>query len=149
MIVVQEAVIDAVREIASLARGTLLREGTHLPTVILHAPGAMIPLVLPFKTGAQKRAMAAYAREQALEHAAYAVTTVTCGRVIDQRTGDEEETLVLVTAIQGGSPHYYSQRCIRTPDRRVVAFDEPVEGDAAAMPGQMMIFPDWSRELKH
>ena len=90
-----------------------------------------------------------YVKQQALEKHAYAVTTVTCARVIDSRTGEEQESLVLATSIQGGSPHVVTQCFTRGPDRRVIAFSDPEEGDRAAMPGQMFIIPTWNDQIGH
>jgi hypothetical protein len=88
-------------------------------------------------------------RKKAVESHAYAVTTVTCARIVDSRSGDEEEALIMATAIQGGRPYYCRQSYIRDRDRRVIAFGELVEGDAAAMPGQMLIMPDWDEQTCH
>jgi hypothetical protein len=149
MIAAEETVIEAVRAILPIARQTLLQDGSHLPTALLHTFDGILPYVLPFKDDEEKKALTKYVRELALEKHAYAVTMVTCARVIDSRTGEEKESLVLATSIQGGSPHVLTQGFTRGPDRRVVAFAEPEEGDHAALPGQMFIIPTWDDEIGH
>ena len=149
MLVVDQSVILTVKEILSISKRTLLDEGTHLPTAVLHTMEGMFPIVLPFKNQEQKAALVEFVKKQALERHAFAVTTVTCARVVDSRTGEEEESLVLTTAIQGGRPHVVVQPYVRGPDRSVTGFGDAEEGDAAAMPGQMMIIPDWEEEVCH
>ena len=149
MILVSDSIKEVVRTISEVARETLLQQGTHLPTAVIHTLEGAVTIVLPFKDDAQKRALVAYVRKKALEDHAYAVTTVTCARIVDSRSGDEEEAIVMATAIQGGRPHYCRQSFIRDSDRHVIAFGELVEGDAAAMPGQMLIMPDWDELTCH
>ena len=149
MIVVYQSVIDAAREILSVARKTILEEGTHLPTAVLHTMDGMFPILLPFKNNEQKGALVEFVKQQAIERHAFAVTMVTCGRIVDSRTGEEEESLVLATSIQGGRPHLIVQSYLRGPDRHVIAFGDVKEGDLAAMPGQMMIIPPWDEEVSH
>jgi hypothetical protein len=149
MLFAHQSVIKSVHAVLSIARETLLREGSHLPTAILHTLEGLFPIVLPFKDDDQKKALMEVVKKQAIEQHAFAVTAITCGRIIDSRTGEEEESLVIATAIQGGSPHVIVQSYVRGPDRRVIAFGDVTEGDAAAMPGQMMIVPPWEEETRH
>lgn len=149
MIVVDDTIREVVRTISRIARQTLLEQGSHLPTAVLHTVEGMVTIVLPFKDDTQKRALVDYVRRKALECHAFAVTTVTCAQIVDARSGDQEEALVLATAIQGGKPYYCRQSYIRDQDRHVIAFGELVEGDHAAMPGQMMILPNWEEEISH
>jgi hypothetical protein len=86
---------------------------------------------------------------QATEASAYAVTTITCARIVDSRTDEEQESLVLTTCVYRGRPYYMTQPFFRDADRRVVRFGELREGDDAAMPGQMMIIPEWQEEAVH
>lgn len=144
-----ELVVGQVRELLPIAQGTLREYGTHFPTAILHTPDGLVPIVLPFKNDDQKRAMVARVKVQATEASAYAVTMITCARVVDSRTDEEYESLVLTTSVYRGPPHFMTQPFFRDADRRVVAFAEPREGDDAAMPGQMMIVPEWEDELEH
>ncbi|MBI4965236.1 MAG: hypothetical protein HY913_18315 [Desulfomonile tiedjei] len=142
-------VAETVREILRIACRTLQEEGSHLPTAVLHTLGGMIPIVLPFEDDDQKRALVDLVKEKALEKGAYAVTTITCARIVDSRTGNEEESLILATSIQRGRPYVVVQPYSRDADRRVIGFGETIEGERAAMPGQMMIFPDWEAETSH
>lgn len=149
MVAVDSLIGERVRKIAAIARQNLLEQGTHLPTAIVHTLEGMFPIVLPFKNDEQRRALVEYVKEQALERHAFALTTVTCARVKDARTGREEETLVLTTAIQGGAPYVAVQSFRRGPNDVVTDFGELVEGERAAGPGQMTIFPDWDGETRH
>ena len=99
MIVVHQSVIDSAREILSVARKTILEEGTHLPTAVLHTMDGMFPILLPFKNNEQKGALVEFVKQQAIERHAFAVTMVTCGRIVDSRTGEEEESLVLALSL--------------------------------------------------
>ena len=149
MIVAYESVIDAARDILSVARKTILEEGTHLPTAILHTLEGLFPILLPFKNNEQKSALVEFVKQQAMEKHAFAVTMITCGRIVNSRTGEEEESLVLATSIQGGRPHLIIQPYFRGPDRHVIGFGDIEEGDLAAMPGQMMIIPPWDEQVSH
>jgi hypothetical protein len=150
MIIDLNSLIDeTVRVLLRIACRTLQEEGSHLPTAILHTMGGMIPIVLPFKNDQQRRALVEQVKKQALAKAAYAVTTITCGRIVDSRTGREQESLILATSIQRGRPHVVVQPFARDADRRVTGFGEAIEGERAAMPGQMMILPDWDKEVWH
>lgn len=149
MIAIDSLIPERVRKIAVIARQNLLEQGTHLPTAILHTLDGMFPIVLPFKNDEQRKALIDYVKDQAIQRHAFAVTTVSCAKVVDSRTGKEEETLVLATAIQGGSPYMAVQAFARGSDDVVTGFGELVEGDKAAGPGQMTIFPDWEGETRH
>lgn len=149
IIAVDSLIADRVRKIATIARRNLREQGTHLPTAIVHTMEDMLPIVLPFKNDDQKKALVEYVKDQALRRHAFAITTVTCARLVDSRTGQEEETLVLATTIQGGAPYIAVQSFSRGPTDVVEDFGELVEGDRAAGPGQMMIFADWEGETRH
>jgi len=149
MIIVEQAVPETVREIVAIAKRTLLELGTHIPTAVLHTLEGIVPIVLPFKDDAHKRALVDYVKNQALARHAYAVTTVTSARIVDSRTGAEEECLVVATSIRGGRPHFMVLRYVRGPDKQVIEFGESSEGDLAAMPGQMLIVPSWEDEVSH
>ena len=149
MIVAEESVVEAVRAVLPIARQTLLQEGSHLPTALIHTLDGILTCVLPFKDDEQKRTLVDYVKQQAIKKHAYAVTTVTCARVTDSRTGEEQETIVVATAIQGGPPHIVTQDFIRDPDKKLIAFSEPEEGAHAALPGQMFIIPAWEEETGH
>lgn len=149
IVVVEASVVGTVRQILAVARSTLQQHGTHLPTAVLHTLEGVLPIVLPFKNDEQKRALVEYVKKEAIERHAFAVTTITCARVVDSRTGSESEALVLATAIQGGGPYTVVQHFSRHSDRSIGLFGELTEGDEAAMPGQMIIFPDWQEEVGH
>lgn len=149
IVAVEESIAHAVKEILAIARATLREHGSHIPTAILHTLEGLLPIILPFKNAEQKKGLVEYVKIQALQRHAYAVTTVTCARIVDSRTGDEEEALVAATAIQGGSPYVVVQRFSRDSDRVVMEFADPTEGEGAAMPGQMLILPDWEEEVRH
>lgn len=150
MVALEAAVRESVDKILSIARTTLVQQGTHIPTAILHTLEGLFPIVLPFEDDEQKRTFVELVKAQAIERHAFAVTTVTCARVVDSRTGEEEEeALVLGTSVQAGQPHMVMQRYWRNAERSVVRFGEVMEGDEATLPGQMMIFPDWDEETRH
>ena len=149
MINAEHTIVERVRTIMAIARQNLLETGSHLPMAILHTIEGVFPIMLPFKDIDQKRALIQFVKGQALEKKAFAVSTITCAKVIDSRTGEKEESIVVATAVQGGRPHYASQSYVRGPDRHVLAFGKAVEGDGAATPGQMMIIPEWDRETRH
>jgi hypothetical protein len=144
-----DLVTDSVRAILGIARETLVRHGTHLPTAVLHTLQGLIPIVLPFKDDEQKRALVDYVKRQAIETHAFAVTTVTNARICNSRTGGEQECLVLATVIQRGSPQVLLQHYSKDEQTGDVEFGEAITGDEAIMPGQMMIFPDWEEETCH
>lgn len=149
MIDIERAVRDAARELLAMARGMLLDQGTFLPTAVIHTEEGLYPTVLPFKTEEQRKQLVESVKEKAVEMDAYAVTTLTCARLVDSRTGVEEETVVLTTVIQGGEPYTVVQPYTRDENRSVLCFGEISEGDAAAMPGQMTIYPEWPEETVH
>ncbi len=149
IVAVEASIAEAVRAILSTARTTLVEQGTHLPTAILHTLEGLIPMVLPFKDDAQKKGLVDYVKAQALERHAYAVTMVTCAHIVNSRTGGEEEALVIATTVQGGVPSVVLQHFSRDADGVAVAFGDVIEGEDAAMPGQMLIFPDWEQEVRH
>lgn len=144
-----DLVRDSVRAILGIARETLVRHGTHLPTAVLHTMQGLIPIVLPFKDDEQKRALVNYVKRQAIDTHAFAVTTVTNARIRDSRTGREQECLVLATVVQRGTPYVLLQHYWKDEQNGTVEFGKAVTGDEAVMPGQMMIFPDWDEETCH
>jgi hypothetical protein len=146
---VDQSIMDSIRQILDIARRTLQEQRTHLPTAILHTWEGMFPLVLPFKDDSQKKALVDFAKEQVREKQAYAVTTVTVGRIVSARTGDEEECLVVATVIQPGRAYVITQQFFRDELRNTIELGELREGDDAVMPGQMAIFPAWDHEICH
>ncbi len=130
-------------------RFTLQKQRTHLPTAILHTWQGMFPLVLPFEDDSQKKELVDFVKEQVREKQAYAVTTVTVGRILSTRTGDEEECLVVATVIQPGRAYTIMQKFLRDELRNTIEFGELSEGDDAVVPGQMAIFPAWDHEICH
>jgi hypothetical protein len=146
---IDQTILDAIRQILEIAQFTLLERGEHLPTAVLHTWDGMLPIVLPFKDDEQKKALMEYVKKQAIERQAFAVTTVTLARILDCRTNEDEECLVVATAIQPGRPYVIVQRFSRDQGGHVTDFSEIVEGDDAAMPGQMIIFPQWEEETYH
>lgn len=146
---VYQSIVETVRQLLEIARSTLEQDGSHLPTVVLHTVEGMIPIVLPFKDDDQKKALVNYVKKEAVERHAFAVTTITSARIIDPRTGVEQECLVLATSVQGGRVYVVVQHFSRDKDLGVIDFGEVIEGEDAAMPGQMVIFPDWDEEVCH
>ncbi len=146
---VHSSIQEAVRKILEIARFTLQEHKLHMPTAVIHSFDGMVPIILPFKDDEQKRALVEYVKDEAVKIHAYAVTAVTSARIVDSRTGAEEECLVLATAIQGGRPYVLVQHFTRDDDRGIVDFGAVVEGEDAEMPGQMIIMPEWDREVSH
>jgi hypothetical protein len=146
---VDQSILEGIRQIMDIARFTLMEQGEHLPTAVLHTWDGLFPIVLPFEDDAQKKALVDYVKEQAAEKEAFAVTTVTIGRVVDSRTNEHEDCLVVATAIQPGRPYVVVQRFSRDEKMKRIDFGEIIEGDDAAMPGQMIIFPHWGEEIAH
>ena len=145
-----ESIVATVREILTIARDTLTQEGTHFPTVVLHTMGGRVPIVLQYKDDEQRKALVAYVKQRSVEIHAFAVSTITCARIVDTRTGNEQECLVVATTVQGGVPYVVVQHFARTePPADVITFGDVIEGEDAVMPGQMMIFPDWHEEMCH
>jgi hypothetical protein len=149
IIPVEQSIDDTLKKILEIARFTLQEHKSHLPTAILHTLEGIFPIVLPFKDDEQKRALMEYVKKQAIESHAFAVTTVTSARVVDSRTGAEEECLVLATVVQRGKPHVVLQYFSRDEKRGVIEFGEVVDGEEAVIPGQMIIFPEWEDEIAH
>jgi hypothetical protein len=110
---VDESIMDAIQQILEIARFTLEEQGDHLPTAVLHTWDGMFPIVLPFEDDAQKRNLVDYVKKQAAEKQAFAVTTITLARIVDFRTHEDEECLVVATAIQPGRPYVVVQRFAR------------------------------------
>jgi len=144
-----ESIIDSAREMLGIARRTLAQEGTHFPTAVLHTMGGMVPMVLPFRDHEQRSALVAYVKQKSVELHAFAVSTITCARIVDSRTGRDQECLVVATTVQRGLPHVVVQHFARNEPAKAIEFGEIIEGDDAVMPGQMMIFPDWDEEICH
>jgi hypothetical protein len=146
---VDQSIMDSIHQILDIARYTLQEQRTHLPTAILHTWQGMFPIVLPFKDDSQKKALVDFVKEQALEKKAFAVTTVTVGRIVNSRTGNEEECLVVATVIQPGRCFMIRQEFFRDEFLERIDFGELREGDDAVVPGQMAIFPVWDNEICH
>lgn len=145
----KETIVSTAREILRIARYTLQEQGIHLPTAILHTMDRMIPIVLPFKDETQKAALTAHVKQQSALNSAHAVTTVTSAKVVDSRTSEEQQCLVVATAIQGGRPHVILQYFSRDEDTGLIEFGEVVEGEDAELPGQMIIIPEWEEGIWH
>jgi hypothetical protein len=143
------SIAETVRQLVKIAKTALQENRTHLPTAVIHTLTGTVPMVLPFKEEDQKKAMVDYVKNQALEMHAYAVTMITSAHIVDSRTGKKEECLVLATTIQRGKPHVMVQHFVRDEATEAVVFGDLVEGEDAALPGQMMIFPDWDEETCH
>jgi hypothetical protein len=146
---VNQTITETVRELLIIARSTLEKDGSHLPTAIIHTIEGMIPIVLPFEDDAQKKALVDYVKKEAVERHSFAVTTITCARIVDARTGQDQECLVLATSVQGGRSYVVVQHFSRNENPDRIDFGEVVEGVDAEMPGQMTIFPDWDEEVCH
>jgi hypothetical protein len=144
-----QAIIETVRDLLVIARSTLEQYGSHLPTAVIHTVEGIIPIVLPFEDDAQKKILMNYVKKEAVERHSYAVTTITSARIVDSRTGHEQECLVLTTAVQGGRSYVVVQHFSRKEDQNAIDFGEVIEGEDAHMPGQMTIFPDWDHEVCH
>jgi hypothetical protein len=149
MIDVADLALKGAREVLAMARSLVLRQGALYPTAVLHTREGLTPLVLPFKNSEQKRAMVTYVQQRALDLHAYAVTTVTCARVVDSRTREEEESIICVTTVQGGAPLFMAQTLTRDEQGVVICFGDVEEGDSVCGPGQMMILPEWDRQTRH
>jgi hypothetical protein len=146
---VNQTIIETVRQLLAIARSTLEQDGAHLPTAILHTVEGMIPIVLPFKDELQRRSLVDFVKKEAVERHCFAVTTITSARIVDARSGLEQECLVLATSVQGGRSYVVVQYFSRNEDSDGIDFGEIVEGEDADMPGQMTIFPDWDEEVCH
>jgi hypothetical protein len=147
---VNQSLVEIIRELLEIARRTVQAEGTHLPTAILHNMEGMYPIVLPFKNVEQKQALVDYVKKQAVETHCFAVTTITEAKIVDSRTGSEQECLVLATAVQGGQVYTVVQHFSKNKDMGgMIEFGEVLEGDNATCPGQMVILPEWEEEVSH
>jgi len=144
-----QSIGEIVRQLLVVARSTLEEEGLHLPTAILHTVEGMLPIVLPFKDDNQKRALTNFVKKEAVQRHSFAVTTITSARIVDSRTGEDKECLVLATSVQGGRPYIVVQHFSRRDQAGPIEFGEIIEGEDAEMPGQMIIFPDWDTEVCH
>jgi len=149
IVAVRDLIVESVRKMAPIARQTLQASGSHTPTAILHTISGLLPIVLPYENNEQKIECVEYVKEQALERHAYAVTTITNSSIIDCRTGDGEEALVLATSVQGGQPYVVIQKYTRDKAGFIESFGDITEGADAAIIGQMLIFPEWDRENTH
>ena len=148
IIPVQQSIDEALKKILEIARFTLQEQKAHLPTAILHTLEGIFPIVLPFKNDEQKRALVEYVKKQAIESHAFAVTTVTSARIVNSRTGEEQECLVSATVVQRGKTYVVLQYFSRDATG-AIEFGEVVEGEDAIIPGQMIIFPEWEEEVAH
>lgn len=143
IVAVDESVKRAVEVMLPIARDTLRRDGRHYPTAVLHTMTGAIPIMLTYQDCAQRRDQVEQVKTMALEENAYAVTAITCAKVVDYRSSFFEEALVLATTVRGARPYVVTQNFHRDANGNVVCFEDPVQGEDAVMTGQMMIFPDW------
>lgn len=143
IIVVDEAVKKAVRVILPIARDTLLRDGSHSPTAVLHTMSGAIPVLMTFRDTTQRRDQVEQVKTMALEENAYAVSAITCAKVMDYRSNEFEEALVVATTVRGMSPYIVTQNFFRDSHGNIRNFSDPVEGEDAWVLGQMLIFPEW------
>lgn len=144
---VDQFIMDAIRQILEVARYTLVEQRTHLPTAVLHTWQGAVPYVLPFKDDVQKKSLVDFVKEQVREQEAFAVTTVTIGRIVDSRSREETECLVVATVIQPGRTFVITQEFTRDEERGTIELGDVQEGDDAVMAGQMAIFPTWDEEI--
>jgi hypothetical protein len=140
---------ETVYRLLEIAQFTLQEHKTHIPTAILHAFDGMTPIVLPYENDDHKRALIDFVKEEAVKKDAYAVTVITSSKIEDRRSGLEQECLVLATSLQGGSPYVVVQHFTREHNNDIILFGDLIEGDGAEMPGQMIIFPEWNKEIYH
>lgn len=145
IIAIDESVKRAVKVMAPIARDTLKRDGSHSPTAVLHTMSGVIPVLMTFQDAAQRKDQVEQVKIMALTENAYAVSAITCARVIDCRSSHYEEALVIATTVRDCSPYILTQNFLRDNNGNVVSFEDPVEGDDAWTIGQMMIFPDWDK----
>lgn len=149
IVAIHDMIVESVRRMAPIARKTLLASGSHIPTAILHTMSGLFPIIIPYETQEQKKTLVEYVKKEAIERHAFAVTTITNSSIIDCRTGMGEEALVLATSIQGGLPYVVIQKYTRNELGAIANFHDILEGDDAAIIGQMIIFPDWDLEHEH
>ncbi|MGC8605170.1 MAG: hypothetical protein ACP5VS_15995 [Desulfomonilaceae bacterium] len=147
IVAVIDLVVESVRKMAPIARRTLKASGSHTPTAILHTISGLLPILLPFENNQQKKECVEYVKKEALKRNAFAVTTITNSSIIDCRTGEVEDALVLATSIRGCQPYVVIQKYTRDKFGLIEHFYDIVEGDEAFIVGQMLIFPDWEMEI--
>lgn len=143
IVAVDEAVKKAVSVILPIARDTLIRDGSHSPTAVLHTMNGAIPVLMTFQDTTQRRDQVEQVKTMAVEENAYAVSAITCAKVVDYRSNEFEETLVIATTVRGLSPYIVTQNFFRDSLGEIKHFSDPVEGEDAWVLGQMLIFPDW------
>ncbi len=143
IVAVDEAVKKAVSVILPIARDTLRRDGSHSPTAVLHTMNGAIPVLMTFQDTTQRREQVEQVKIMALQENAYAVSAITCAKVVDHRSNAFEETLVIATAVRGMSPYIVTQNFFRDSSGGIKDFSDPVEGEDAWVLGQMLIFPEW------
>ncbi len=146
---IETEIKNALKVIIDIACFTLLEHKTHLPTAVIHTFEGLTPVVLPFRSDEERKRLVERVKRQAIEEHAYAVTTITSASVVDSRTGDKTECLVLASTIQGGRPYIIVQHFTRDPEKREITLGDRSEGADAEAPGQMLIFPEWEEETKH
>ncbi|MFH0957577.1 MAG: hypothetical protein V1897_02640 [Pseudomonadota bacterium] len=147
ILAIRETIVESVRKIAPIARQTLQLSRTHSPTAILHTISGFYPIVMYYENSEQKKAVVEYVKKEARERHAYAVTTITNNTIVDCRSGEGEEALVLATSIRGCQPYIVMQKYARNMLGAVASFYEMIEGEEAVAPGQMLIFPEWDQEI--
>lgn len=145
MLVVDESVKRAVNLILPIARDTLKRDGSHSPTAVLHTMKGAIPVLMTFQDIVQRRDQVGLVKNMALEENAFAVSAITCAKVVDHRLNVFEESLVIATTVRGMNPYIVTQGFFRDSSGKVTRFGDPVEGEDAWVLGQMMIFPEWDQ----
>lgn len=143
IVAVDESVKRAVEVMLPIARDTLRRDGCHSPTAVLHTLTGVIPILLTFQDIVQRRDQVEQVKVMALEEDAFAVSAITSAKVVDYRSSEFEEALVIATTIRGAKPYVVTQSFLRDPNGAVTSFKDPLEGEDAFMVGQMMIFPEW------
>jgi hypothetical protein len=126
-----------------IARDTIRRDGAHSPTAILHTVSRVIPVMMTFQDIRQRRDQVEEVKKMALEEDAYAVSAISCARVVDCRLSVYEEALVIATTARGLPPYFVKQNFIRDAQGNVIMFEDPVKGEDAWAIGQMMILPEW------
>ena len=150
MIIVDDSIKEVVRTISGIARQTLLQQGSHLPTAVLHTLEGMVTFVLPFKDDVQKKALVDYVRKKALESHAYAVTTVTSARIVDSRSGRRRRGYRdRHLNPGGGSPTIAGNLTSETVTATSLLSGNSWKGRSLHYRGQMLIIPDWDRQTRH
>ncbi len=146
LVAVDESVRKTVNLMLPIARDTLRREGSHSPTAVLHTIKGAIPVLMTFQDQSQRRDQLEQVKMMAVEENAFAVSAITCAKIIDHRLNVFEEALVVATTVRGLRPHIVTQAFSRDTCGNIAGFSDPVEGEDAWVVGQMMIFPDWDLE---